>query len=319
MKFVRSHWFILSLIITILLVIISEMVFRAVQRKQALQQKEKTVMLPDIRSLNSSPENDLIKYGHELIVHTALYFGPHGRISTLSNGLNCQNCHLDAGTRLYSNNFYSVATTYPRFRDRSGTVETINKRIWDCFHRSLVGNAVDTNTREIKAMAAYISWTGKSISSIRNIEGVANEEIPFITRAADPAKGSVIYTTRCKSCHGTDGQGIISSDSISYRYPPLWGNHSYAVSAGMYRLSRLASYVRNNMPPGASYKHPELINEDAWDVAAYLNSHPHPNIIFASDWPVLSSKPIDYPFGPYADGFSETQHKYGPYQEMIKK
>jgi thiosulfate dehydrogenase len=87
----------------------------------------------------------------------------------------------------------------------------------------------------------------------------------------------------------------------------------------MYRLSRLASYVRNNMPPGASYKHPELINEDAWDVAAYLNSHPHPNIIFASDWPVLSSKPIDYPFGPYADGFSETQHKYGPYQEMIKK
>ena len=31
------------------------------------------------------------------------------------------------------------------------------------------------------------------------------------------------------------------------------------------------------------------------------------------DFPDLLDKPIDTAYGPYADGFSETQHKYGPY------
>ncbi len=29
------------------------------------------------------------------------------------------------------------------------------------------------------------------------------------------------------------------------------------------------------------------------------------------DWKDLKTKPVDFPFGPYADGFSEKQHKYG--------
>ncbi|MGZ3933131.1 MAG: c-type cytochrome, partial [Bacteroidia bacterium] len=31
------------------------------------------------------------------------------------------------------------------------------------------------------------------------------------------------------------------------------------------------------------------------------------------DWPKLTGKPVDHPFGPYADAFSEQQHKYGPF------
>ena len=27
----------------------------------------------------------------------------------------------------------------------------------------------------------------------------------------------------------------------------------------------------------------------------------------------LLQKPVDAPYGPYADGFSEQQHKYGPF------
>jgi thiosulfate dehydrogenase len=34
------------------------------------------------------------------------------------------------------------------------------------------------------------------------------------------------------------------------------------------------------------------------------------------DWPNISKKPIDHPFGPYADVFSEKQHKYGPYKPI---
>lgn len=28
---------------------------------------------------------------------------------------------------------------------------------------------------------------------------------------------------------------------------------------------------------------------------------------------IISKKPIDHPFGPYADSFSEQQHKLGPF------
>jgi thiosulfate dehydrogenase len=35
------------------------------------------------------------------------------------------------------------------------------------------------------------------------------------------------------------------------------------------------------------------------------------------DWPDISKKPMDHPFGPYADSFSEERHKYGPYQEIL--
>jgi thiosulfate dehydrogenase len=31
------------------------------------------------------------------------------------------------------------------------------------------------------------------------------------------------------------------------------------------------------------------------------------------DFPDLLQKPEDTPYGPYADGFSEQQHKYGPF------
>jgi thiosulfate dehydrogenase len=36
----------------------------------------------------------------------------------------------------------------------------------------------------------------------------------------------------------------------------------------------------------------------------------------SKDWPDLSTKPIDYPFGPFLDTFSEQQHKLGPFKPI---
>jgi thiosulfate dehydrogenase len=33
----------------------------------------------------------------------------------------------------------------------------------------------------------------------------------------------------------------------------------------------------------------------------------------ARDFPDLLQKPVDVPYGPYADSFSAQQHKYGPW------
>jgi hypothetical protein len=40
---------------------------------------------------------------------------------------------------------------------------------------------------------------------------------------------------------------------------------------------------------------------------------PRPAKDLSKDWPKLSGKPADHPFGPYTDTFSEAQHKYGPW------
>src|SRR5882724_75947 len=101
---------------------------------------------PDTNQLSRSPEDELIRYGKRLVASTSFYFGPKGSIATLSNGMNCQNCHLEAGTRAYGNNYSAVFSTYPKFRERSGTVETIYKRINDCMERSLNGKSLDTGS-----------------------------------------------------------------------------------------------------------------------------------------------------------------------------
>lgn len=103
---------------------------------------------------------------------------------------------------------------------------------------------------------------------------------------------------------------------MEWKYPPLWGTSSYNTGAGLYRLSKFASFIKANMPFGATFENPLLTDEQAWDIAAYVNSRPRPHREFPKDWPDLSWKPKDYPFGPYADYYSEKEHKYGPFGHM---
>jgi thiosulfate dehydrogenase len=230
--------------------------------------------------------------------------------------MNCQNCHVEAGTRSYGNSFAAVTSTYPKFRERSGKTESIEYRINECMERSLNGKIIDENSREMKAMLAFFHWLGKDVPKNVKPEGSGIVEIPFIQRAADPQKGKKIYENMCQRCHGPNGEGALWPDSTSYIYPPLWGTGSFNVSAGLYRLSRLAAFIKYNMPYAATFVPPQLTDEEAWDVAAFISSQPRPEKRFSYDWPKIESKPVDHPFGPYADGFSELQHKYGPFQPI---
>lgn len=72
------------------------------------------------------------------------------------------------------------------------------------------------------------------------------------------------------------------------------------------------------MPYGASYENQLLSDEEAWDLAAFVNSQSRPHKDQHSDWLDISKKPIDFPFGPYTDQFTEVQHKYGPFNPIKK-
>ena len=185
--------------------------------------------------------------------------------------------------------------------------------------RSLNGHKLDTASYEMKAMVAYLKWIGSGVPKGIKPRGSGTEMLPYLSRPADTAKGRQVYISRCKRCHGINGEGLLQ-DSGSYTYPPLWNNHSYNVSAGMYTLSRLAGFIKNNMPYGTvTWKNPELTNEESWDVAAFINTQPRPEKFFVYDWPDVSKKPVDFPFGPYSDSFSQWQHKYGPFEPIKKK
>ncbi len=292
--------------------------FNKLKAAEAKAKEEKLSMwsAPDISTLPQDEKSEQIKYGRELIANTAHYLGPKGSVAQLSNGMNCQNCHLDAGTKIFGNNYGSVASTYPKFRERSGSLENIYKRVNDCVERSLNGKALDTNGKEMQAIKAYIQWLGKDVPKKEKAKGSGITELAYLKRPANAENGKTIYMQKCKTCHMEDGAGKMNADGISYQYPPLWGEHSYNIGAGLYRLGRFAGYVKANMPQGANYDTPQLTDEEAWDVAAFVNSQPRPAKDLSKDWPNISDKPVDHPFGPYADNFSEQQHKYGPFEPI---
>ena len=267
---------------------------------------------PDTTEIKKEKNAAQIIYGRELIANTAFYIGPQGKVQHSSNGMNCQNCHLDAGTKPFGNNYSGVASTYPKFRERSGSTETIYKRVNDCVERSLNGKVLDTLGNEMQAIVAYIKWLGKDVPKGEKPKGCGLTELAYLDRAADPEKGKIIYMLKCKTCHAENGEGKLFENKLTYQYPPLWGEHSYNKGAGLFRLSRFAGYVKSNMPQNVTADM-QLTDEEAWDVAAFVNSQPRPDKDLSKDWPKLSGKPVDHPFGPYADKFSEQQHKYGPF------
>jgi thiosulfate dehydrogenase len=130
---------------------------------RVLSAKNKLWTAPDSNSIPQDDSGKLIRYGKILIHETARFLGPKGTVGHFSNGMNCQNCHLESGTRAWACNFRSVAALYPRFSERRGGPETVNQRITDCFERSMNGRAPDSNSLEMKAMGAYIRWLGKDV------------------------------------------------------------------------------------------------------------------------------------------------------------
>jgi thiosulfate dehydrogenase len=278
-----------------------------IPKKEITENKNNFWQAPDTAEWQGESNKQEISFGRQLIINTAFYFGPKGKIKKMSNGMNCQNCHLDAGTKIFGNNYSAVYSTYPKFRERSGSIESIGKRVNDCFERSLNGESLDSSSSELKAIIAYIKWLGKNVVQGKKPDGAGLKDLEYLDREA-----------KCLRCHAAIGEGKINADGISYQYPPLWGEHSYNQGAGLFRLSRFAAYVKYNMPQGATFESPQLLDEEAWDVAAFVNSQSRPTMDLKKDWPKISGKPVDHPFGPYADKFSEHQHKYGPFNPIAE-
>jgi thiosulfate dehydrogenase len=279
--------------------------------------------VPDVDTLPDSDWGRTVRHGRDLIAKTASLIGPENPDPArrfAGNNLNCQNCHLEAGTKKFGLPFIGVYADFPNYRTRSGAVGTIEDRVQGCMTRSMNGKKLPDGGPEMTAIVAYLKFlsTGRPVGSATVGRGPGR--MPELSRAADPAHGQAIYAQTCAACHGDHGQGQragAAGDGQGYAIPPLWGADSFNDGAGMTRLINAANFIHNNMPNGTTWQQPMLSVADSWDVAAFIDSQSRPHKSgLERDFPKRTEKPVDAPYGPYADGFDASQHKFGPFQPI---
>jgi thiosulfate dehydrogenase len=232
----------------------------------------------NVDKLGPAPENDLIRYGKDLIVNTPRYIGKNAADPAMryaGNDLACQNCHLDAGLQPFAAPFVSTFATFPMMVDDQ--VLTLTQRINGCMVRGMNGKELPDEGREMEALIAYFKFLGKGTPEGVRIPGMGLRPIKNPISPPDARRGEVVYAKLCVTCHKEDGQGELrQSPGVGYNIPPLWGDASFNAAAGMAKTAYAASYIRDNMPFGISYLTPVLTVQQAWDVAAYVISKPHP-------------------------------------------
>jgi len=205
----------------------------------------------------------------------------------VGNELNCTSCHLNAGTVANGSPFVGVSAFFPSYATRAGRVIKLADRINGCFLRSMNGKALPQDSPDLAAMVAYFDWMK---GETRPEDKVPGRGVGKVDTAIKPnvENGKKIYAEQCAVCHGKDGEGLIQDGR--YVYPPLWGDKSFNIGAGMARTYTAAAFVKRNMPIGFREHFPlgqgGLSDQEAVDVAEYFSHQPRPDFLAkVKDWP----------------------------------
>jgi len=228
-----------------------------------------------------------IRRGLALIMHT-----PDSLPAYAPGRLSCTNCHLQAGRNVDAAPLAGAHARFPKYMDRTGAVIGLADRVNYCFTRSLAGNRLPTDSREMEDILAYIAWlsTGVPVGEGKTLAGAEGLHSFDAKVVGDRSRGATVFTAKCAACHGLDGQG---NPAIPPGVPPLWGAKSFSVGASMARKGKAASFIWNNMP---YMQGKTLTTQEAADVAAYVTSQPRIDSPGKEeDWPA-GGTPSDVPY-----------------------
>lgn len=239
--------------------------------------------VPDRSTRPDGPLGASIARGERLVTHTRTELPDHVGVDA-----NCTSCHLKGGTVQGAGPWVGIAGLFPMYRDRSGTVITLDDRVNDCFERSMNGVPLEPAGPDMTDILAYIAWLSDGVPVGVPVEGrgFARSKAP---PTPDPTHGEALYAARCAACHQPTGAGLLTPDG-TVANPALWGDRAFNVGAGMARLDTAAAFIRANMPLGQGGT---LTEQEAYDLAAFVIHQPRPDFPDkVHDWPA-GGKPRD--------------------------
>ena len=216
--------------------------------------------------------------GYKIMTETQKYAGQY-----VGNGLSCSSCHFDGGRSRESIPLVGSGATYPQYRSRQKYTTDLALRVQDCFERSMNGKAPALDSQIMQSLLVYLQWISKDIPVYAKLPWALPHSLEN-AHQPDAAAGERVYTEVCARCHGSDGQGTDIA-------PALWGDGSYNDGAGMHRVRTFAVFTWKFMPKSA----PSLKQEEALDVAAFVNSRPRPK--FVASHPEVIERVIPLPKG----------------------
>lgn len=247
--------------------------------------------IPDDTEIISAPNAQDILYGKRLLNETRRLLP-----NNVGAAMNCNSCHVVQGKKPLGAPYINTFNAFPQANPRAARVMTLEERINGCMVRSMNGKILKEDSREMQSMIAYMKWLAQDVPhgakvQIKNSGPIDTNLIP------DPTRGRKLYATNCAACHGANGEGI-KDGAGDIVFPPLWGDESFNIGAGMARTFKAASFIRDNMPMGVNKKGAwgeggVLSDQDAVDIAEFFTHMPRPDFAGKDkDWP-NGKKPKD--------------------------
>jgi ubiquinol-cytochrome c reductase cytochrome b subunit len=200
-----------------------------------------------------------VKRGHDLLMDTGKMLPQN-----VGNKLTCSNCHFLAGMARDSVCLVGVSAEYPRVNPRTGREATLARKTNACLEMNLNGKPIPDEGPDMLDILAYYRWISSGIPVGADVPWLGLQPLQSSYQPT-AAKGKAIYEGKCAVCHGNAGQGGTG--------PPVWGDGSYTDGSQMAESKVLAAFVKRFMPQG----NPNLTDEEALDVSAYMTPQPRPH------------------------------------------
>lgn len=248
-------------------------------------------IMPDDQSILKETNAEQILYGKRLLNETNRLLPDY-----VQSQMACNSCHVAQGKVPLGAPFINTYNAFPQLNPRAGRVFTLADRINGCMQRSMNGRPLPEEGREMKAMIAYMKWLAQGLPDGAKVD-IRNAGPIDTTLKPDPLRGAQVYRQYCASCHGDNGEGR-RDFSGNMAFPPLWGDESFNIGAGMARTYKAAAFVKYNMPMGVNTNGlwgagNVLTDQQAIDIAEYFTHQPRPDFAGkANDWP-KGKKPKD--------------------------
>ncbi|BEK36333.1 c-type cytochrome [Campylobacter coli] len=249
--------------------------FKELSKRPVQEWPNKNLSIDDVPK---GKQGDLIRYGIELLSKTESTLGPYSKLKKTNNEVNCVACHMDndgnglPGTKKYVIPFLNVLNNYPKLDIETMKIISVEDRI-----RGMGGtdsHKFPNDSKEMKAILAYFKWLKEAyeVKDGVKLEGDFFAKMNFSNRPADPVRGKKLFEENCVACHGERGLGVKNDNyeqGGGHLYPSLL---IYPDGGHMAMIPFLARFLKSAMPFGASADNPILSDEDALDIAAYINT-----------------------------------------------